>query len=172
MIARAFIGIGSNLGDRAATIDAALAALGRLEGTRVVAVSSLYETEPVGPPQPAYLNGAAALDTTLSPEHLLARLLEIERALGRVRTSEQRNGPRSIDLDLLLHGDARCVGGDLELPHPRMAERAFVLVPLAEIAPQLHHPATGVLLASLPCARLPAQGVAVWRRASAQMNDR
>jgi len=132
----AFLGLGSNQGDRAAFLRDALARLDLVPGVRLVAVSSLYATAPVGPPdQPDFLNAAAGVRTILSPGELLAACLGIEAALGRVRT--ERWGPRTIDLDLLLYGEVRMAEPDLELPHPRLRERAFVLQPLAEIAGQL-----------------------------------
>lgn len=133
--ATALIALGSNLGDRARLIAAALERLDRLPGTRVVASSALYETDPIGPPgQPPYLNAAAAVRTSLDPRGLLEACLRIETDLGRVRG--ERWGPRTIDLDLLLHGRANIDEPGLRLPHPRLTERAFVLVPLAEIAPE------------------------------------
>jgi 2-amino-4-hydroxy-6-hydroxymethyldihydropteridine diphosphokinase len=132
----AFLGLGSNQGDRAALLAEALGRLDRAAGIRVTAVSSVYATAPVGVlDQPEFLNLAAEVRTTLGPRQLLAACLEIERALGRVRA--ERWGPRTIDLDLLLYGDLRLAEADLELPHPRMTARAFVLKPLAEIAPRL-----------------------------------
>lgn len=128
------IGLGSNLGDRLGFLAAALEALDRIVGLRVVRVSDAYETAPIGPPQPPYLNAAAELATTLSARELLERMQAIERALGRDRASSARWGPRTIDLDLLLDATAVLDEPGLTLPHPRMAERAFVLVPLATIA--------------------------------------
>lgn len=130
---RVFIGLGSNLGDRAAHIEAALAELDALAGVRVVARSRLHETEPVGGPpgQPKYLNAAAELRTDLTPQGLLGRMLEIERAHGRVR--DVPAGPRTLDLDLLLFGFRSIRTPGLSVPHPRMWQRAFVLAPLSEI---------------------------------------
>jgi 2-amino-4-hydroxy-6-hydroxymethyldihydropteridine diphosphokinase len=136
----AFIALGANLGDRAGTLQAAVNRLTEL-GT-VVAVSSIYETDPVGYlDQPQFLNAVLQLSTERSAPDLLDRLLEIEAELGRVRTFT--NAPRAIDLDLLLYGDEVLATERLILPHPRMLERGFVLVPLAEIAPDVIHPATG-----------------------------
>jgi len=138
----AYVGLGSNLGDRAATLRAALERIDELPGTRVEQASSLYETAPVGGPagQGPYFNAAARIATRLTPEALLDGLLAIERSLGRTRGAE-RDAPRTIDLDLLLHGDAVVRRGEsLVVPHPRLAERAFVLAPLAEIAPDLRVP--------------------------------
>lgn len=130
----AHIALGSNLGDRRATLASALAALAASPGIRVRAVSSVYETAPVGPPgQDDYLNAVAVLDTELSPHALLETCLAIEIAHGRVR--RERWGPRTLDLDLLDHGGA-VIGDDrLTLPHPRMHERAFVMIPFAEVSP-------------------------------------
>jgi 2-amino-4-hydroxy-6-hydroxymethyldihydropteridine diphosphokinase len=128
-----YIALGSNLGDRAAHIRVALAEIQRGGDVRVLRCSSLHETEPVGGPlgQGRYLNAAAELATVLSPRELLARMLAIEAARGRVRTI--RNGPRTLDLDLLLFRDQVIDEPDLVVPHPRMWERAFVMQPLAEI---------------------------------------
>ncbi len=134
---RAFIGIGSNLGEREATLRRALALLDEHEEVRIVGVSSLRETDPVGYlDQPRFLNGAARLETDLTPRELLDVLLEVERALGRVREGP-RFGPRAIDLDLLLYGDATIDEPGLTLPHPRLHERRFVLEPLHELDPEL-----------------------------------
>jgi 2-amino-4-hydroxy-6-hydroxymethyldihydropteridine diphosphokinase len=129
----AYVGLGANLGDTAATLKAALQSLGALPGIRLQAVSAFYRTAPVDAQGPDFLNAVAALQTTLSPEELLAQLQRIESASGRERP--YRNAPRTLDLDLLLYGDASMVSPTLTLPHPRMHERAFVLVPLAEVAP-------------------------------------
>ena len=130
---RAFIGLGANLGDRDATIRAALAALSEEDGIEVVAVSTLRETEPVDVgPQPLFLNGAAEIETTLSARELLDRLLATEQRFGRVRIVGE-HGPRTLDLDLLLYGDEQIDEPGLTVPHPRLHERAFVLEPLAEL---------------------------------------
>lgn len=132
----AYLGLGSNLGDREAMLRAAIAALDATPDVRVTAVSSLYETPPWGPvPQGPYLNACVALDTTLSPRELLTLCLAIERDHGRERAI--RWGPRTLDIDVLLYGDEAIDEEGLIVPHPRMTERAFVLVPLAEIAPEL-----------------------------------
>lgn len=132
----AFLGLGGNLGDRAATLRAAIDDLDAADGVRVTHVSSLYETPPWGPvPQGPYLNACVAVETTLSARDLLELGLAIERRHGRERLV--RWGPRTLDIDLLLFGREKIEEPGLALPHPHMAERAFVLVPLAEIAPGL-----------------------------------
>ncbi len=132
----AYIALGSNLGDRAALLRGALAALQRGCDVRVVAESAVYETAPVGgPPQPDYLNMVVAVETSLEPEALLERCLAVEAEHGRER--RERWGARTLDLDLLSFGALVLRTARLTLPHPRLAERAFVLVPLAEIAPEL-----------------------------------
>jgi len=139
--APAAVAFGSNVGDRKRHIDEALARLRATPGVAVQASSSVRETEPVGgPPQGRFLNGVALLETTLGPEELLAALLAIERAGGRVRAAATRDAPRTIDLDLVFHGDAVRDTRDLTLPHPRAHERAFVLEPLSEVAPAWTHP--------------------------------
>jgi 2-amino-4-hydroxy-6-hydroxymethyldihydropteridine diphosphokinase len=139
----AYVALGSNLGDRRAFLEGALAALDESDDVRVVACSHFYETEPVGPPpQGLYLNAVAKLDTELDPRALLALLLAVEARAGRERGAI-RNAPRILDLDLLLHGSTCLEEDGLELPHPRMHERAFVLEPLCEIAPDLVHPRLG-----------------------------
>jgi 2-amino-4-hydroxy-6-hydroxymethyldihydropteridine diphosphokinase len=133
----AYVGLGSNLGDRAAHLAFAVAALRDTPDIRVEAVSSIRETAPVGgPPQGAYLNGVVALRTRLGARALLERLLSIEASAGRERGPE-RDAPRTLDLDLLLYGDERIDEPDLVVPHPRLLERSFVLEPLAELAPEL-----------------------------------
>jgi 2-amino-4-hydroxy-6-hydroxymethyldihydropteridine diphosphokinase len=153
-VTRAFVALGSNLGDREATILRALAALKEEGAVRVVRVSSLRETDPVGyEEQPKFLNGVVEVETELEPRELLGRLLAIERGLGRTRGPDQPPlGPRTIDLDLLLYGDATITEAGLQLPHPRMHERRFVLEPLAELAPEAVVPGHGrveTLLAKL-----------------------
>ena len=134
---RAFVGLGANLGDRDATLGAAIAMLDGLEGVRVAAVSEFRETDPVGYlEQPRFLNAAAELETTIPPAELLASLLEIERALGRTRDGP-RFGPRTIDLDLLLVDGVVVEEPGLTVPHPRLHERRFALEPLADLDPQL-----------------------------------
>ena len=134
---RAYVGVGANLGDREATIRAALAAL-----PGVVGVSQLRETDPVGViDQPPFLNGAAALETDFSPRELLDALLAVERELGRER--RERWGPRTIDLDLLLYGDEMIDEAGLTVPHPRLHERRFALEPLLDLDPELAIPGRG-----------------------------
>ena len=149
-MARAFVGLGSNLGDPEELIRSALELLGDEEGIEVVGVSSLRETAPVGyEDQPRFLNGAAELETELPPQELLGRLLAIERRLGRVRGEGPRFGPRTIDLDLLLYGDETVREPGLTLPHPRLHERRFALEPLAELDPALEVPGRGSVQALL-----------------------
>jgi 2-amino-4-hydroxy-6-hydroxymethyldihydropteridine diphosphokinase len=138
-MAGVYLGLGSNLGDREAALHSAL----ELLGDEVVAVSSFRETDPVGYlDQPRFLNAAATLETDLEPRALLDRLLEVERELGRTRDGP-RFGPRTIDLDLLLYGDRVIDEPGLVVPHPRLAERRFVLEPLAELDPDLVVPGLG-----------------------------
>jgi 2-amino-4-hydroxy-6-hydroxymethyldihydropteridine diphosphokinase len=133
---KAYVGLGSNLGDREATIRAALESLAQVPETLLVRVSSLYDTEPVGEAeQPNFLNAVAELDTELPPRQLLWNLQLIEKRFGRVRT--QRWGPRTLDLDLLLYGSLVVEEPDLRVPHPELLQRAFVLVPLVELDPLL-----------------------------------
>jgi 2-amino-4-hydroxy-6-hydroxymethyldihydropteridine diphosphokinase len=145
---KAFIGLGSNLGDREANIRQALQHLEQLPETTIVRGSSLYDTEPVGvPDQPNFLNGVVQIETHLAPRQLLWNLMLIERRLGRVRT--QHWGPRVIDLDLLLYGDEVVDEEDLQVPHPLMTQRSFVMVPLVEIEPLLVHPVTNQTMLSI-----------------------
>jgi 2-amino-4-hydroxy-6-hydroxymethyldihydropteridine diphosphokinase len=138
-VSRAYIAIGSNLGDRHAIVRQAASAVA--EHGRLVAVSSLYETEPWGDrDQPAFINAACVLETDETPEGLLIALHGIERVFGRDRSRESRWGPRALDLDLLMYDDLVERSETLTLPHPRLHERAFVVVPLAEIAPMALHP--------------------------------
>ena len=144
-----YIALGANLGDPATTVRAAFGALANLPESRVLHCSSLYRTAPVGlADQPEFINAVAKLETTLAPEALLDALHEIEQRFGRVRA--ERNGPRTLDLDLLLYDDQFIDLPRLTLPHPRLHLRAFVLQPLAEIAPDLAIPGRGTVAAWLP----------------------
>ena len=139
-MAVAFIALGSNLGDREANLRAALDAVGR--AGRVTDVSSLYETDPVGPEQPLFYNAVCRIETELEPDTLLTALKAIEADLGRDPAGE-RWGPRVIDLDILMYGELTVDQPWLRIPHPRLSERAFVLVPFAEIAPDVDVPGMG-----------------------------
>ena len=142
-----YLSLGSNVGDRAGNIALAIAALGQ-RGVRVTLESSLYETEPLEiREQPWFLNCAVATETELSPERLMEVLLEIEREMGRERVVPK--GPRLIDIDILLYGSNIVKEPGLEIPHPRMAERKFVLVPLAEIAGEANHPVAMMTIAEM-----------------------
>lgn len=164
----AAIAIGGNVGDVPATLARAVKAIGELPGTGVRRVSSLYRTPPVGGPvnadgssaQPDFLNGALVVDTSLSPEKLMDALLAIEAGLGRVRGVQ--DGPRTVDLDLVLWEGLTMDTPKVILPHPRMHERGFVLAPLAEIAPELVHPVIGKTVGEL-LAALPETGVGFMR---------
>ncbi|MBR8834475.1 MAG: 2-amino-4-hydroxy-6-hydroxymethyldihydropteridine diphosphokinase [Stigonema ocellatum SAG 48.90 = DSM 106950] len=141
------IALGSNLGDSLATVEAALETLAQTPGITLKARSSWYKTKAVGPPQPDYLNGCAILQVEIKPHLLLEALLQIEQKFGRVR--QERWGARSLDLDLLLYDDLILDTPNLQIPHPRMRERAFVLVPLAEIAPEWVEPVSGCAIKEL-----------------------
>ena len=146
----AYIAIGSNLASPLEQVNAAVQALGEIPQSKIVAVSSFYRTPPLGPQdQPDYLNAAVVLETALDAETLLDNTQRIELQQGRVRKAE-RWGPRTLDLDLLLYDDQVLDGPELTLPHPRLHLRAFVLVPLAEIAPDLALPGRGSVAAWLP----------------------
>ncbi len=145
----AYIALGANLGDPVATVLAAFGALANLNESRVVHTSSLYRTAPVGnTEQPEFINAVAALETTLAPEALLDALLDVEQRFGRIRA--EKNGPRTLDLDLLLYNDLELELPRLTLPHPRLHLRAFVLLPLAEISPKMPLPRRGTIAAWLP----------------------
>ncbi|WP_332672664.1 2-amino-4-hydroxy-6-hydroxymethyldihydropteridine diphosphokinase [Aromatoleum sp.] len=149
LVERAYVALGANLGDARETLEAALRALGELPDTQLVARSSLYRTAPVGiSGQPDYINAVAALDTALSPQALLDALLALEARHGRTR--EFPLAARTLDLDLLLYGDRVIDLPALQVPHPRMHLRAFVLMPLAEIAPALSLPGRGAVADLLP----------------------
>ena len=142
-----FLGLGSNLGDRTAALLEAVRLL-EARGFHPTEHSSTWQTEPVGgPPQGWFLNAVVAGETSLGPEELLQACLDTEREMGRVRA--EKNGPRLIDVDILLFGEMRCEGPGLVIPHPRLHERLFVLEPLHEIAPTLRHPVLGLTVAEL-----------------------
>jgi 2-amino-4-hydroxy-6-hydroxymethyldihydropteridine diphosphokinase len=142
-VARAYVGLGANIGERAATLSQAVELLSVEENVEVLAVSSFRETDPVGVvDQPPFLNGAAVLETALEPRELLDTLLRVERELGRVRDGT-RWGPRTIDLDLLLYDERTLDEPGLRVPHPRLHERRFALEPLAELAPSVEIPGQG-----------------------------
>jgi 2-amino-4-hydroxy-6-hydroxymethyldihydropteridine diphosphokinase len=130
-VTSAYLALGSNLGDRGATLQRAVELLMVADGIRVVRSSRVFETAPVGPPQPDYLNAVVEIDTTLDPRGLLEACQAVERELGRER--RERWGPRTIDVDVLAYDDLEVDEPDLRIPHPRMHERAFVLVPLGEL---------------------------------------
>jgi 2-amino-4-hydroxy-6-hydroxymethyldihydropteridine diphosphokinase len=143
-VTRAYVGLGSNLGDRESSIRSAVAELEATEGVEVVAISTLVDTEPVGYlDQPRFLNGVAALETGRSARELLDLLLAVEGRFGRDRAAVPVQGPRTLDLDLLLYGEAEIDEPGLRIPHPRLHERAFVLGPLAELEPDLEVPGKG-----------------------------
>ena len=162
--ARATIGLGSNLGDREAMLHFALRALDRLPDVSLVAASRIYESDAVGPgEQGAYLNAAVALDTTLRPRNLLEELLAIELSAGRNRESETaRWSPRTLDLDLLFYGGVIVASEGLHVPHPRLHERAFVLEPLCDLAPDFVHPGMHQSIADLAKAVRDDSAVRVW----------
>ncbi len=134
-VRRAYLGLGSNLGDRLALLQGAVDGLAAAADVALVAVSPVYETDPIGPDQPDYLNAVVAVDTSLTAHELLALAQSLEHAAQRVR--QERWGPRTLDVDVLLVGDERVHDPDLEVPHPRLHERAFVRVPLRDIAPDV-----------------------------------
>jgi 2-amino-4-hydroxy-6-hydroxymethyldihydropteridine diphosphokinase len=143
----AAIALGSNLGDSRQILATALTCLDDTPGIKLMARSQWYLTAPVGPPQPDYLNGCALLNTNLTPPELMQTLLQIETRLGRVR--RERWGARTVDLDLLLFDDVILTAPELTIPHPRMRDRAFVMIPLMEIAPNWQDPVTGQSIAVL-----------------------
>ncbi|MCV2358811.1 2-amino-4-hydroxy-6-hydroxymethyldihydropteridine diphosphokinase [Paucibacter sp. TC2R-5] len=144
----AYIGLGANLGDLARTLSQALAALGGAAQVRLLAVSSAYRSAPIDAGGPDYLNAVACVETTLAPEALLDCLLAIEQAHGRLRPFV--NAPRTLDLDLLLYGDLQMASQRLTLPHPRLHQRAFVLLPLLELNADVQAPGLGRLVDFVP----------------------
>ncbi|MDB5968901.1 MAG: folK [Hydrocarboniphaga sp.] len=160
VVPTAYVGLGSNLDDPAQQIRDALQAIGRIAGLRLLAVSSLYRSPPMGPPeQPEYCNAVCAVECGIEPASLMSQLLEIERQAGRVRGGEHW-GPRRIDLDLLHIEGVRSATAGLRLPHPGIARRNFVVAPLAEIAPLLEIPGVG-RVAEL-AARIPRDDLSMW----------
>jgi len=150
MFHRVFIGIGSNLGNRRAQYQRALARIAALPKTRIVKTSSLYESEPLGEAKNWYVNGVIEIETAFSPPQLLHRLQEIELAMGRKRTVEtKRWSSRKIDLDILLFDNQTVDSRTLKVPHPELHNRRFVLLPLCELAPHLTHPRLGVTITDL-----------------------
>ncbi len=146
---RVFIGIGSNLGDRKANCREAREKLGELPDTRVVAASSYYESEPHGDAKTWFVNTVLEIETEFSPPELLKHTKQIEEAMGRKRVKGKRWGSRVIDLDILLFNNEILNKRNLKLPHPRLAQRRFVLAPLAELSPQLVHPTLNVTISQL-----------------------
>jgi 2-amino-4-hydroxy-6-hydroxymethyldihydropteridine diphosphokinase len=158
-----YIALGSNVGDRAALLARAVEEINRA-GLRVLRQSSLYETEPVGgPPQPWFLNAVLEAETELAPQRVLRALQEIEQAMGRQRSVAC--GPRTLDLDILLDGESVIRGGELQVPHPRLAQRRFVLAPLAELAPRLMHPLLHKTVAELLAEASGSGQVRLWNSA-------
>ena len=154
-VERVFVGFGANLGDSRATLDLALGQLAQIQLTRLVASSSFYRSAPVDAQGPDFINAVAELQTALEPRALLVALQAIEQSHGRARP--YRNAPRTLDLDLLLYGQRVIDESGLTVPHPRLHQRAFVLQPLAELAPGLRHPLLG------PLAALPLSGQVIER---------
>ena len=147
LLTESAIALGSNIGDSLRTLEAAIETLAQTPGISLSAKSSWYKTKPVGPPQPDYLNGCAILQVEMNPQMLLETLLQIEQQFGRIR--QERWGPRLLDLDLLLYDGLVLDTPNLQIPHPRMKERAFVLVPLTEIAPDWVEPISGSAIKDL-----------------------
>jgi 2-amino-4-hydroxy-6-hydroxymethyldihydropteridine diphosphokinase len=148
----AYVALGANLGDAAATVRQAMVAIDGIEGTRVMQRSSLYRTGPIDSSGPDYINAVVEISTVLTAPDIMSRLVRLERDAGRQRP--YRNAPRTLDLDLLLYGSSRIDSPRLVVPHPRMHTRAFVLVPLAEVAPQHVCPRSLQAVADQPCRRV------------------
>lgn len=160
----AFVALGANLGDRLATVEAAVEAIDDLDQVTVRDVSGVYETLPVGgPSQDPYLNAVVRIDTDLGPHEFLGELQLIEAAFGRDRSSEERWGPRTLDLDILLFGDQQLDTPDLVVPHPRLHERAFALVPLVEVFPGGALP-DGTRLTQVVAGLAPIDGIELYVR--------
>ncbi len=158
-----FIALGSNIGDRSGFLRSALKEIESLDQTNVVKASSIYETEPVGfTDQDVFLNMVAKIETEIPPHELLALLLKIEKKLDRTR--EVHWGPRTIDLDILLYNQENILSEDLKIPHPRMLERGFVMIPLYELQPDLQFPHTDENFEKVIEERLDKKGVYVWKR--------
>jgi 2-amino-4-hydroxy-6-hydroxymethyldihydropteridine diphosphokinase len=159
-----YISLGSNLGDRAAMLERAIAAMNSA-GLRVTRQSPFYITEPVGAPGQAwFLNAVAEAETSLMPLQLLHALLKVERELGRQRITP--HGPRSIDLDILFYGSSVICSRELEIPHPRLAERRFVLIPMAQLAPEFRHPVVRKSITQLLAETLDRSEVRLWHGTS------
>jgi 2-amino-4-hydroxy-6-hydroxymethyldihydropteridine diphosphokinase len=153
------IALGSNIGESVTILKQALQTLEKHPKIAVKSCSSWYQTAPVGPPQPDYFNGCALLEVKISPQELLRTLLEVEKKFGRAR--REKWGPRTLDLDLLIYDSLILDGPTLQIPHPRMRYRAFVLIPLAEIAPSWIEPVTGQTIAEM-AANVDASGVCLY----------
>jgi 2-amino-4-hydroxy-6-hydroxymethyldihydropteridine diphosphokinase len=159
-----YISLGSNLGDRAAMLERAVAAMNSA-GVRVTRQSPFYITEPVGAPGQAwFLNAVAEAETSLMPQQLLHALLKVERELGRRRITP--HAPRSIDLDILFYGSTVIRSKELEVPHPRLTERRFVLIPLAQLAPEFRHPVAHKSITQLLAETLDRSEVRLWHGTS------
>ncbi|MBN3922439.1 2-amino-4-hydroxy-6-hydroxymethyldihydropteridine diphosphokinase [Nostoc sp. NMS4] len=156
---RSALALGSNIGDSQAILEAAIETLAQTPGILLEARSNWYQTKAIGPPQPDYLNGCATLQVKILPQQLLEILLGVEQQFGRVR--QERWGPRILDLDLLLYDDIILDTPNLQIPHPRMRDRAFVLVPLAEIAPDWVEPVSGCVIKEL-LKEVDCSGVHLW----------
>ncbi|MFM1843196.1 MAG: 2-amino-4-hydroxy-6-hydroxymethyldihydropteridine pyrophosphokinae [Cyanobacteriota bacterium] len=164
---RAVIGLGGNIGSVLETLNQAIAVLDQTPGITVAQCSSWYQSPPVGPPQPDFINGCALLDVTLSPQALLKSLLAIEQHFGRIR--QERWGPRTLDLDLIFYGNQQLNLPNLQVPHPQFHLRPFVLFPLAEIAPQWLDPRSGQTVQEL---LTKVDGSTVWKVGSLGQGDR